>query len=93
MTDANRLLWYFLRTRCFAGGKSRRQHPIGPFLADFASVEQVLIIEADGGQHSGARRTRWLEADGWRVIRFWHFDIMRRTEDVLEEVGQAIQRK
>jgi very-short-patch-repair endonuclease len=96
MTDAERLLWYFLRARRFAGCKFRRQHPIGPYTADFACVEHRLIVEADGGQHaeaaSDARRTRWLESDGWRVVRFWNSDIMRKTEDVLEEIRRALQR-
>jgi primosomal protein N' (replication factor Y) len=96
MTDAERLLWYFLRAKRFAGCKFRRQHPIGPFIADFACVEHRLVIEADGGQHSerasDERRTRWLENAGWRVMRFWNDDIMRRTEDVLEEIRKAIER-
>src|SRR5215471_5386664 len=80
MKDAERLLWYLLRVRRFADCKFRRQHPIGSYIADFACVRHRLIIEADGGQHaesvSDARRTRWLEADGWRVIRFWNADII-----------------
>jgi very-short-patch-repair endonuclease len=95
MTDAERLLWYFLRARRFAGCKFRRQHPIGPFIADFACVERRLVIEADGGQHaesaSDARRTRWLAAEGWRVVRFWNDDSMRRTDDVLEEIRKAVE--
>ena len=96
MTDAERLLWYFLRARRFAGCKFRRQHPIGPFVADFACLEHRLIIEADGGQHADAasdrQRTLWLEAQGWRLVRFWNEDIMRRTHDVLDEIRKAIER-
>jgi very-short-patch-repair endonuclease len=95
MTDAERLLWYFLRAKRFAGWKFRRQHPIGPFIADFACVEHRLVIEADGGQHSESAsdtsRTRWLENAGWRVMRFWNGDIMRKTEDVLEEIRKATE--
>ena len=95
MTDAERLLWYFLRARRFAGCKFRRQHPIGPFVADFACVEHKLVIEADGGQHAESatdtRRTRWLETEGWRVVRFWNHDILGRTDDVLDEIRKAVQ--
>lgn len=96
MTEPERLLWYLLRARRFAGCKFRRQHPIGPFIADFACVERKLVIEADGGQHAGlardVRRTRWLEDGGWRVLRFWNHDIMCRTDDVLGEIRKAIER-
>jgi very-short-patch-repair endonuclease len=96
MTDAERLLWYFLRARRFAGCKFRRQYPIGPFIADFACVEHRLVIEADGGQHadsvSDEGRTRSLENAGWRVMRFWNGDIMRGTQDVLEEIRKAVVR-
>jgi very-short-patch-repair endonuclease len=68
---------------------------IGPFIADFACVEQRLVVEADGGQHNESAtdlcRTRWLEDRGWRVLRFWNGDIMRQTDDVLEEIRKAIE--
>jgi len=48
------------------GIKFRRQHPLGPYVLDFACVEHRLVIEADGGQHVDSehdrRRTAWLEA-------------------------------
>src|SRR5229473_2581234 len=73
MTDAERRLWSALRGRRLRGFKFRRQHRLGPFIADFVCVEHRLVIEADGGQHAesavDARRTAWLEARGWRVLR------------------------
>ena len=63
-TDAERALWDRLRDRRLAGHKFRRQHPVGPYFADFACVQAGLVIELDGGQHfhptnagADARRT------------------------------------
>jgi primosomal protein N' (replication factor Y) len=96
MTDAERLRWYFLRARRFAGCKFRRQHPIGPFIADFACIEHRLIIEANGGQHaeltSDVGQTRWPEAESGVVMRLRNSNITRRTDDVLDEIRQAVRR-
>lgn len=52
MTDAERIIWYYLRDRRLSGWKFRRQHPIGPFIVDFICIEKKLIVEVDGGQHN-----------------------------------------
>ena len=94
MTDAERRLWAALRHRRLRALKFRRQHPIGPFIVDFACIEHRLIVEADGGQHADneddARRTMWLENRGWRVLRFWNNDIPTNPEGVQEAILQVI---
>ena len=52
MTDVERLLWRAKRCRQCNGRRFRRQHPIGPYIADFAYIEQRMVIELDGGQRS-----------------------------------------
>jgi very-short-patch-repair endonuclease len=93
-TEAEKVLWQLLRGRQHVGAKFRRQHPVGRFIADFACIERRLIVEADGGQHDGrasdARRTAWLEAAGWRVIRFWNNDILRNPEGVMLAIEAAL---
>ncbi|HYB57668.1 MAG TPA: endonuclease domain-containing protein, partial [Alphaproteobacteria bacterium] len=79
MTDAERRLWSALRGRRLEGYKFRRQHPLGPFIVDFACLEHRLVVEADGGHADSdddRRRTAWLERRGWRVVRFWNNDIL-----------------
>ena len=51
-TEAEALLWRHLRSRQVLGLKFRRQHPIGPYFADFACIDIGLVIELDGGQHA-----------------------------------------
>jgi very-short-patch-repair endonuclease len=93
-TDVERSMWGLLRDRRLGGAKFRRQFPIGPFVADFASIDYRLIIELDGGQHeessSDARRDRFLNSAGWRVLRFWNNDVMRNREGILESISEAI---
>src|SRR5438445_3048886 len=94
-TDAERRLWVALRGRRLAGYRFRRQHPIGPFIVDFACTEHWLVVEADGGQHNenaaDDRRTEWLARRGWRVVRFWNNDILAHTEAVLEAILAALR--
>jgi adenine-specific DNA-methyltransferase len=90
-TDAEIRLWHFLRDRRMAGYKFRRQHAIGDFVADFACIECSLIVEADGGQHAeqiaqDQQRTAFLEAAGFRVLRFWNNEILANTAAVLESI-------
>ena len=89
-TDAEKLLWRLLRNRRLADHKFRRQHPIAQFIADFACVELHLVVEADGGQHAESAYDQWrtarLEAEGWRVVRFWNNDVLRHTGTVIEEL-------
>lgn len=94
-SDAERLLWWHLRAHRFLGLKFRRQHPIGPFVVDFACLGRRLLIELDGGQHAesggyDAERTRWLERQGYRVLRFWNNDVQANLKGVLQSIATAL---
>ncbi len=87
-TKAEHLLWGALRSRKFHGLKFRRQHPIGPFIADFACPEIKLVIELDGDYHDYVEerdraRQMYIEAEGYRVIRFENNVVLRDVEAVL----------
>ena len=94
-TDAERRLWSALRGRRLEGYKFCRQHPLGPFISDFACLEHRLVVEADGGQHADSdddrRRTAWLERRGWRVVRFWNNDILANPAGVEDVVLQELE--
>ena len=94
-TNAEKLLWSRLRNRQLQGCKFRRQQPIGPYIADFLSLEPKLIIELDGGQHAEQQeqdnqRTRYLHALGYRVLRFWNHEVLNDLDAVLEAIRIAI---
>jgi len=95
-TDAERRLWRHLRQRQIDGFRFRRQQPIGPYFVDFFCPEAKLILELDGGQHTmreaaDEARTEWLEARGYRVLRFWNNDVLQNSEGVLVRIGQALR--
>jgi len=74
-------LWYHLRAKRLNGVKFSNQVLIGPYTVDFAARSQKLVIELDGDSHASqerydARRTTWLEEQGYRVIRFTNSDVM-----------------
>jgi len=75
------MLWKLLRARQFSGYKFRRQLPIGPYIVDFCCLEQKLVIELDGGQHTistqqDQNRDRFLNGEGFKVLRFWNNDLL-----------------
>ena len=92
MTEAERPLWYFLRSHRFRG-MFKRQTIIGRYIVDFASLNRLLIVEVDGGQHADSeadlRRARWLEDQGFRVLRFWNNEVLSNTGGVLEVIMAA----
>ncbi|MBI1330097.1 MAG: DUF559 domain-containing protein [Alphaproteobacteria bacterium] len=97
-TDVERKLWQALRGRAFHGFKFRRQQPIGPYIADFVCFDRKLIIELDGGQHGlpevadyDSARTKRLEEDGFRVLRFPNHELNTNFDGVLEGIALALR--
>lgn len=91
MTDAEQKLWYYLRANRFMGFKFKRQKPLGRYIVDFICLEEKLIIELDGGQHSENQiydhhRDSWLRSQGYTVLRFWNNELFTETESVLEKI-------
>jgi very-short-patch-repair endonuclease len=94
MTGAERRLWARLRDHQLGGWAFRRQHPIPPYVADFACIDVRVVVEVDGGQHaeskSDQKRDDFLASQGWRVIRFWNNDVLANTEGVLMQLLAAL---
>ncbi len=93
LTEAERILWSKLQGKRL-GVKFRRQAPVGNYIADFVCYEKKLIIELDGGQHNentyDIKRDKWLVSQGFRVLRFWNFEIFNNLEGVLEVVWENV---
>lgn len=97
MTEAEKQIWHRLRSRQTDGYRFRRQVPLGRFIADFVCHEAKLIVETDGGQHDPsseeeARRSRFLESQGYRVLRFWNNEVLENPDGVLTAIAQDLYR-
>ncbi len=89
MTEAEELLWQELRAHRLEGLGFRRQVPKGPYVVDFYCAAHKLIVELDGSQHGedaalkyDEERTRWLQADGLRIVRFWNDEVLHNMDQV-----------
>jgi leucyl-tRNA synthetase len=96
-TEAEDLLWQELRNHKLEV-KFRRQHPIDSFIVDFVSLQNSLIIEADGGYHENEEqkkydenRTRILNEIGFSVLRFTNEEIINEIETVLSKIKSELQ--
>ncbi|MDR7028815.1 endonuclease domain-containing protein [Rhizobium rosettiformans] len=99
-TDAERKLWRHLWRIPIDGSHFRRQVPIGPYFADFACHQIGLIIELDGSQHAtdeglerDQERTAFLEAQGYKVIRFWNAEVLTELDAVLDTIYAAARER
>jgi len=94
-TPAERKLWSLIRNDQL-DVNFRRQHAIGNFIPDFVCIEKKLIIELDGGQHLDQEeydkeRTKYLESQGYKVVRFWNNDVMKNIDNVVKEIIFALE--
>ena len=100
MTHAESIMWRALRASRFNGLKFRRQVPIGPYVADFLSVQHRLIVELDGRPHDSeqqkaheAKRDAYLRAKGYRVLRFSNDLIIGGCDIALQRIADELSQR
>lgn len=98
MPEAERRLWVRVRNKQLGGFRFRRQHTIGPYVADFASIDAKLVIELDGEQHGfpdaqahDAARDNYMVKEGWMVLRFWNKEVYDNMDGVLGTILDAAE--
>jgi len=88
------LLWCAIR-RGALGVRFRRQHPIGPYIADFACLSLRLVVEVVGSQHFESRydvvRDMYMSKAGWTVKRFWAKDVIRDIDMCTDTIAGLIE--
>jgi very-short-patch-repair endonuclease len=96
MTEAEKKIWYRPRSRQTEGYRFRRQVPLGRFIADFVCHEAKLIVEVDGGQREPLseqemQRTRFLEGQGYRILRFWNNEVLHNPDAVQAVIARDLR--
>jgi very-short-patch-repair endonuclease len=96
MSPPEVLLWVRLRALRGDGPTFRRQHPIGPYIADFYCAAARLVIEVDGAEHTeldrivrDERRDAYLKGQGYRVVRIPAVDVMRDPDETAQGIVEA----
>jgi very-short-patch-repair endonuclease len=97
MTDAEIILWSRHRRDQAAGRRFRRQHPIGPYIADFACILARLVVDVDGGTHGtdaelehDRNRDACLARHGWTVMRIPNVHVYKHLNEVVESISAAL---
>jgi very-short-patch-repair endonuclease len=97
LSPAEAILWNQLKNSKL-GTKFRRQHSIGPFILDNYCPHFKLGIELDGETHNNEKsfdydlnRTRFLNQQGIKIIRFLNIDIYKNLEGVLLEIKKHLK--
>ena len=91
MTKAESKLWGFLRNPFYKLPTFHAQHVIYPYIVDFVCLENLLIIEVDGGSHDSVRdsdgiRDAELSRAGYKVIRFSNGEVLIDTDTVIKAI-------
>lgn len=94
LTPQEQVLWKNLRNKR-SKFKFRRQHSIGPYIADFYCVELKLVIELDGEHHKEREamlydkdRTEYFKASSIKVLRFWNSEVDTDLTRVLKIISE-----
>jgi adenine-specific DNA-methyltransferase len=98
-TSAERRLWTALRGEQ-TGYKFRRQHSVGPYIADFYSREVQLVVEVDGPSHFTSQgvehdmeRDRYFHELGLEVLHVTNDEVRNNLDGVLVSIQEKCQQK
>jgi len=94
-TPAEARLWFQLRRKRIAGRAFRRQHRLDRYIVDFVCLSARLVIEVDGPSHDvtagdDALRTRRLQSQGYRVLRFPNAQILTDLDSVVRTIEAVL---
>jgi very-short-patch-repair endonuclease len=94
-TEAEIILWKYLRGRRMLGYKFTRQKPVHHYIIDFYCVKLGLAVEVDGEIHKDqieddAIRQKELESLGVMFLRFTNYQVKKDLHIVLKTIEERI---
>ena len=98
MTDAEQILWSYIRRKQILGLQFYRQKPLLNFIVDFYCAAANLVIECDGHQHftedglaADQVRDQALAELDLTILRFDNRQILMETDAVVEVIMNTIK--
>ena len=98
MTEAEKVLWLYLRKRQVLGYKFRRQYSVGGFIIDFYCTELKLAIEVDGSIHLKEdiiiydKQREWiLRSVGIKFLRFTNTQVTKELNKTIKTISKYIE--
>jgi len=94
-----RKLWRVLSVQSrLCGLRFRRQHPLHPFIIDFACLSVQLLVEIDGASHDSTqvydiRRDTFLKSLGYEILRFRNQQVCENVEGVVAEIIDVAEKR
>ena len=89
-----------IKGRRLGGWQFRAQHPVSPYIVDFAVVPLRLAVELDGATHASdlerrhdERRQQSVEGRGWSILRFWNAEVYDNLDGVLRVIEERLPPK
>jgi len=96
-TEAEAVLWKYLKGKNLNGYKFRRQHVIDEFIVDFVCLSRKLVVEVDGKYHfteeqqkADELRTNILRGLGYKVVRYTNEEVLFSIHTVLDKINKEL---
>lgn len=96
-TEAEKILWNYLKSSKLGGFKFVRQYSAGPYILDFYCPKLRLAVELDGSQHGEKEamlydqdRSNYFKSINIQIVRFWNNEITSNLKAVLDQIYTQI---
>ena len=91
-TEAEQILWEYLKEKKLNSLRFRRQHPIFQYIADFYCHEAKLVVELDGAIHDSEENKKY-DINRDYVMRNFELEVLRfRNDEVYHNINEVLNK-